>query len=745
MNSHPKRRAVIYLAVALVVGLVTGAIIGYTLACGPPPAPPERMAEYIRHRLAIELSLTEMQTRQIAPIVDDMVVQMDAEHRRTVERMVQIIHESHKRMEQFLTPEQLEKFRQIQQEREATFRRKALRPDERRPQVADPSRSSTIWAMILSQTLACNIKQSKVQVGAELGERQITASGSQPYHPRTKDRRNIRIGSPIPAENYCDQPYMVVLPDGKWLCVMTTGKGKEGDKGQHVVSTISADQGKTWSPLTDIEPADGPEASWAVPLVTPSGRVYVFYTYNGDQIAALGNRKIRADMLGWYVFKYSDDGGRTWSKQRYRLPMRLTACDRTNDWQGKVQIFWGIDKPNVVGNDVVFAFTKLGRYMLEMGEGWLFRSPNLLTEPDPTKIQWQLLPEGERGVRADQFGSVQEEHNIVPLSDGSLYCVYRTTQGHPCHTYSRDGGRSWSKPEPMTYCPGGRRIKHPRACPMVWRTQEGKYLFWFHNHGGRTFLDRNPVWIAGGVERNGHIHWSQPEILLYDPDPQVRISYPDLIEQDGRYWVSETQKTIARIHPIDKTLLEGLWGQGEVKTVSRKGLLLDAGAEQIAAGEADLPGPIDLGRTGGVSVEVWVRLNRLEPGQTLVDCRERNGAGIRLATTEQKTVRLELSDGRCSAAWDTDPGAVQPGKLHHIVAIVDDGPRVICFVVDGRLCDGGEERQFGWTRYNSDLGDVSGTQKPLLGLSLQGELLRVRLYDRALRISEAVAHFHAGP
>ena len=39
----------------------------------------------------------------------------------------------------------------------------------------------------------------------------------------------------------------------------------------------------------------------------------------------------------------------------------------------------------------------------------------------------------------------------------------------------------------MTYTPGGRVIKHPRACPPVWKTSEGRYLFWFHNNGTTTY------------------------------------------------------------------------------------------------------------------------------------------------------------------------------------------------------------------------------------------------------------------
>src|SRR5262249_22933271 len=63
------------------------------------------------------------------------------------------------------------------------------------------------------------------------------------------DPRDIRTGRPIPDEGYCDQPYVVLTDDGHWLCVMTTGRGVEGQPGQHVVAVRSADHGRTWSEL----------------------------------------------------------------------------------------------------------------------------------------------------------------------------------------------------------------------------------------------------------------------------------------------------------------------------------------------------------------------------------------------------------------------------------------------------------------------------------------------------------------
>jgi hypothetical protein len=558
------------------------------------------------------------------------------------------------------------------------------------------------------------------------------------------DLRNIRTGSAIPDEGYCDQPFVAVLPDGVWLCVLTTGRGKEGDRGQHVVATRSRDQGRTWSPLVDIEPADGPEASWVVPLLTPSGRVYVFYDYNGDGVDTLVGRKIRADMLGWYVYRFSDDGGRTWSGERYRLPMRLTACDRANQWQGQVQVFWGVAKPVVSGGAAYLAFTKLGKYMLDEGEGWVYRSDNILAEKDPAKLRWDLLPEGDRGIRLPEFGSVQEEHNLVPLSDGSLYCVYRTTMGLVAESVSRDGGRTWSTPRPAAYA-DGRPIKNPRANPRVFRTAEGHYLLWFHHNGTKSFENRNPVWLAGGIEQDGRILWSQPEVLLYDPDAKTRMSYPDFIEQGGRFWVTETQKTAARVHEIDRTLLDGLWGQFENRAAASRGRVLDLPAEKCgAAATVDLPRLPDLATGGGFSIDLRLRAENLDADRAILDTRSDGGRGLAVTLTRQGTVRLDLSDGRARAAWESDAGLVGPGRWHHVTATVDGGPKIVTFMVDGRLCDGGETRPFGWGRFDAALGEVNGKAQATLPADSALRLGGLRVYDRYLRTSEAVGNARAG-
>jgi hypothetical protein len=570
------------------------------------------------------------------------------------------------------------------------------------------------------------------------------------------DKRDIQTGHVIPDEGYCDQPYVVITQDGNWLCLLTTAGGHEGADNSHVVSTISADQGRTWSDLVELEPVDGPPSVYSLPVVARNGRVYAFYDYNGDNFKCPG----RSDCVGWFVYKYSDDNGRTWSKERYRLPTRMTAVDRTNTFNGQVQIFWGIGKPITFDNTMMFAFSKCGKYLIDRSEGWFYRSDNILTEPDITKIQWQLLPDGDVGLKNPDFGEVQAEQNIVALSDGSIYCMYRTAGDHPCHAYSRDGGHTWTMPEYATYTPGGRKFKNSRACPKVWKTSNGRYLFWFHHHGAHKnpYRGRNPAWLSGGIEKDGYIHWSQPEIVLYDTDPKNCLfdpntglpgpgggmSYPDLIEQDGQYWITETQKTIARVHPIDPTLLEDLWNQGTVKAVVKRGLVLDLDAEAIRKGNAEMPRLPSLREGGGFSVDFWIRRDDSASDQVILDSRDDRGRGVVVTTGEHNTLRISLNDGKHSGSWSCDRDLVVPGDWHHVAMIVDGGPKVISMVVDGVLCDGGLTSIYGWGRFTPQLGVVCGSDRLRLATSFTGKLKRLRVYNRYLRVSEAIANFHAG-
>jgi len=578
----------------------------------------------------------------------------------------------------------------------------------------------------------------------------------------TPDPRTFANGKLIPAENYCDQPRIVVTKDGTWVGVLTTGKGKEGEPGQHVVATSSTDRGENWSPLVDIEPPDKKITSaYAVALITPTDRIYAFYCYNGDAISALpSGKKTRDDMQGWCCYRYSDDKGKTWS-ERHRVPMRLTAVDRGNDWQGRLQMWWAIGTPTYFDGKIMFAFTKLGKYILQDGEGWFFRSDNVLNESDPNKIEWQLLPDGDHGVRAPEFGSVQEEFDIVHLEKDDFYAVFRTTQGHAGSTYSRDGGHTWSKPDMLRYQPGGRIMKQSRACTKIWKTRSGRYLLWFHNNGTTTYNNglnsgsRNIAWLSGGHLQDGFMHWSQPEIVVYVEGGLEGCSYPDLVESDGRYYISATQKTEARVMDVETDLLEDLWHQDSRRDLTKDGLVMDLTGEKCKArsvGPAPRISPLcgDLQRrkplldtAGSLTIDVAAKFSNLAPGQIIVDSRDEAGRGYVLRTSDHGAVRFEMSDGWQAAYWNCDAGLLESKTLHHIVVIVDGRAKVICFVVDGVLNDGGTERPFGFGRFNPTLKDISGGRELRIAPSLNGELKHVRIYNRALRTTEAIGNCRA--
>jgi len=571
-----------------------------------------------------------------------------------------------------------------------------------------------------------------------------------------RDPRHIENGFEIPHEFYADQPYVVITNDGKWLCVLTTGSGKEGAPEQHVVSTISADHGRTWSPLTDIEPSNGPEASWVMPLKVPSGRVYVFYNYNRDNIRLLPHTKNpvfarRVDTMGVYAFKYSDDNGHTWSKDRYEIPMRKTRLDRDNPDGGSIMYFWGVGKPILTPLFAMFGFAKVGKWdspggMVE-SQGCFLRSDNILTERDPRKLVWQLLPDGDECLHGPK-GPVNDEVNPAVLSDGSLYATYRTIDGYNGQAYSRDGGHTWTPPAYATYGPGGRLIKHNRAANFVRRFSNGNYLLWYHNHGGEQFhlknmnhyLGRNPSWLSGGVEKDGHIYWSEPEIVLYNDDPAVGSSYPDFIEENGRYFITETQKTIARVHEVAPALLNALWTQHENRTVTRKGVVLDLKPTPDSA----TPMP-KLGAS--FTIDFWIKVRELSAGQSILDTRDAKGKGIALLTSDRSTIKLVMNDGTRKFEWDSDSGT-QTGTMkvntwQHVAVIVDGGPRIVSFVVDGVFNDGGPLRDYGWGRFPKELGDINAGDAKLAS-KLYGEVARLRVYDRYLLTSEAVGNWRAG-
>ncbi len=559
-----------------------------------------------------------------------------------------------------------------------------------------------------------------------------------------QDWRNIETGLEIPTEGYADMPLVVTLNDGSWLCTLTTGPGKEGAPGQSIIATRSTDHGTTWSkpvPIAPRIPKHGFESSWVVPLHVATqgssefGRVYAFYVTNGDHITEVPGLEDRdddrVDMLGWYVYRYSDDAGRTWSEP-IRIEIPLTQADLLNTFAGRVQMFWGVDEPAVDGSRVLISFSKIRTYLISETEGWVLESMNLLTESDPTLHVWRLLQMGNtgpteawKGLHSDALGDSQQEHDITLLADPcNLVICSRTNSGVVAISYSSDGGNTWSEPEPARFTDGG-PIHSPLANARLWRCINGKYLLWFHNNMGnlagmQRYENRNPGWLSGGIERDGKILWSQPEIALYHTDPGVRISYPDLIDESGLYWITETDKDTARAHEIDATLLEGLWAQLDDRA--------DPPADTITATTE-----IDFRKSEGFSIALAFRNYDLATLSTLASAGDEQ-TGWTIRAVRGPSLEVELRSKGQTYAWQSDRVPSVAGKTHHAVVTFDPGPAIVTMTINGKLHDGAGIRQFGWGRFPPDFPPIT------LNPSQSND---IKIFARALRTSEAVELYEA--
>ncbi len=562
----------------------------------------------------------------------------------------------------------------------------------------------------------------------------------------TDDWRILENGTVIPVSSgYADQPYFLRADDGALVLICTTGDGTEGEAGQHVVSIRSTDDGQTWEAPVALEPPTGVESSYAVMLKADTGRLYAFYNHNTDDIRKVPGDKAaypdgwcrRVDSLGHFVFKYSDDHGKSWSQQRTNVPVREFEIDRENTSGGKIRYFWNVGKAFSCAGKGYVPLHKVGGFGVDFftrSEGILLCSDNLLTENDPEQIHWETLPDGDIGIRAPEGGGpIAEEHSFVVLSDGSFFCVFRTACGYSACSYSRDGGHSWSEPDFMRYA-DGRRIKNARSATFIWKLSGNRYFYWLNNHSGTSYADRNPIWFSAAKEidsPNGKtLEFSQPEILLYNDDITRRSSYPDLMEMDdGSLIYTETEKETARLHRIPADVVKNIFNPAPPPEKDRltAGETLpvfydrEGGWEMISGEET----------RNGFSVELTIAPNT-KPG-LLLDNRTDSGRGFAIQLTDKLTLEILLNDARSESHWEsTEP--LDPKKENHAVIVIDGGPKTISMIINGKFDDGGEKRQFGFGLFHRYC------QSPNGGELRSGTSLKTyTLYRRVLFTAEAVA------
>eukprot|EP01051_Picozoa_sp_SAG22_P001586 SAG22_NODE_63_length_23302_cov_17.506551_18_plen_813_part_00 len=446
---------------------------------------------------------------------------------------------------------------------------------------------------------------------------------------------------------------------------------------------------------------------------------------------------------------------------------------------------WTVDQAKEVNDSLLFGFTKIGRYMLDPPlEGFIMHSPNILTECDPGRIVWEMLPKGDVGIlapRTVQGGlgadAFAEEHHVIPLESGKGFNVFFRLGGQGflgmARTTDPTGRSGWlpscfarywlpnirgcaQQPTQLPRnLPATGALKNPLGPTQVKRMRDGTILLLFYNAMGDTLTGadagiggRNVLWISAGRECAGELLWSQPEIAVYgDADlPGQHFGtnapcYPDIFDRkDGEVLITETNKTTARLHRMPQDLIDGIRRQFTVDTFATRGaVLLEKGTMQapvLASLDTYAPGV-------GVSVELWLQDHgRATDGQTLLDGRV-DGRGLQI-TVAHAGLNISIADGNAAAVLSLDRqcSTVLATGHHHVAFVLDAAAKILRAVVDGMLCDGGQNATRGWV-WAPSLGNVSGARTWRVAPDYAGSGMHGHVWSRALTTSEVVGNFRA--
>ncbi len=95
----------------------------------------------------------------------------------------------------------------------------------------------------------------------------------------------------------------------------------------------------------------------------------------------------------------------------------------------------------------------------------------------------------------------------------------------------------------------------------------------------------------------------------------------------------------------------------------------------------------------GYTIDFWINQTGLTAEEDIITSVTDSGAQVTVSLHSNGTTTLFMQDNsERQATWMTDPicshRIAQEGK-HHVAVVVDGGPKMIIWVVDGHLCDGG--------------------------------------------------------
>jgi len=393
---------------------------------------------------------------------------------------------------------------------------------------------------------------------------------------------------PEPPFNYeaFDHVLVTVTPSEDLLAVWTAAV-KPDYSDYSVVHARSTDGGLTWSPPRPIAPPAGmgTYACFGWPVISKTGRIYVFYNF----APGVGDDSVNAVMR----CKYSDDDGRTWRDDGAQLPYRRTRYDHPDPKVFPKCIVWQKPVRDNKGRPVVPLTRWTANYVKRQSRSKhitdchceFIRYENIDEGPLPKDVKLTFLPTDDHLVsvpvnfepeRSEGYSFCQEP-GLVPLPDGRLFAPMRTANGQVWYTVSDPSGETWRPAEVLRYRDDGDLVLNPVAPTPMYRLADGRYLLFICNHDGYGYgaqgpldnhFSRRPQFIAVGEFRphaQQPIWFSRPK-LLFDTEnvgvypfyyPWLSM-YASLTEHRGKrtLWYADRKMFVLGRHIPDSMLAD---------------------------------------------------------------------------------------------------------------------------------------------------------------------------------------------
>lgn len=370
------------------------------------------------------------------------------------------------------------------------------------------------------------------------------------------------------GDTYNDHFQVFNKPDGAHFVVWTQAT-IEGALDQHIVFSRSTDKGKTWSQPKVIAGSPTlnsgtPIASWGLPLVSKSGRIYIIYNQY------VGKSSWLRQHTGLMTGIYSDDDGETWSAPQ-TIPMPRTTNDHSDQSIPAEWVIWQKPLRLAENNKYIVGMTRYLNpklhYIYQTVVEFL-RFENIDENPEVRDIRIAYFMNNDKVMH---YGKRCEEPAMVKLPDKRLFTLFRTDSGFPVWSVSDENGENWSIPKPLLD-KSGKPYPHPLSpSPLFdWKGPEaasGLYFAMIHNTSPlpkTPGYPRGPLYmITGRYVPNAEqpIEFGEPQLFIDRPfvRPYGNSLYASTTVIDGKLvlWYPD-QKYYLLGKTIDEKWFKGI-------------------------------------------------------------------------------------------------------------------------------------------------------------------------------------------